>query len=154
MKSKYALLSVITLAASVLTLNTSAFADQTGVVDLNKVLLNYNKSQSARQTLQASKESLQKFVETARKSVQSAKTTEQKKTLENKYNAELRQKISVINQEQNKKAQEIQLNIYNAVKDIAAQKKLSPVLTKESVIVGGEEITNDVINELNTPPVK
>jgi Skp family chaperone for outer membrane proteins len=153
---RFKTLTVIFVAAiiSILTFNTSAFAEQIGVIDLNKILQNYTKSESARVDLKSKKADLQKFVENARKIVEAAKTTTAKKSLEDKYNAELKQKVNAINADQTKKVQEIQTNIYSAIQSVAAQKQISTVLSKESVIMGGQDFTDEVIKVLNEPPVK
>jgi len=154
MKFKITIVVVLAVMINLFAFNISAFAEEIGVIDINKILQGYSKSQSIKADAKIKKAELQKFVENARKSVQSAKTASQKKTLENKYNTELRQKLTVINAEQSKKVQEIQTNIFNAIKSIAAQKQISTVLTKESVIFGGQDLTDEVIKVLNEKPVK
>jgi len=149
MKSRILKSFVLTLIISFFTFNTCAFAEQIGVVDLGKILENYTKSVNARQDLSTQKANLQKFVENARKTVQAAKTQPEKKKLEDKYNAELKQKIATINQQQTQKGQEIQTNIFNTIKTIAEKRQIPNIFTKESLIIGGTDITDEVITTLN-----
>jgi len=154
MRFKTVTFVILAVIISLFTLNTSAFAEQIGVIDLNKILQNYTKSQNARADMKIKQAELQKFVENARKSVQAGKTTAEKKKLEDKYNAELKQKVAAVNAGQTQKVQEIQTNIYSAIKSAADQKQISTVLTKESVIMGGQDFTDEVLKVLNAQPVK
>ncbi|MDD3012261.1 MAG: OmpH family outer membrane protein [Candidatus Gastranaerophilales bacterium] len=154
MKFKTSIFVILTVMISLFNFNASALADQLGVVDINKILQDYSKSQSARADIKIKEAEIQKFIENAKKSVNAAKTKTEKKKLEAKYNTDLKQKVTAINAAQSRKLQEIQTNIFNAVKCVAAQKQISTVLTKESVILGGENLTDEVIKVLNEQPAK
>jgi outer membrane protein len=154
MKFRNSIIVILAVIISLFTFNTGAFAEQLGVINLNQILQNYSKSQTARADIKNRETELQKFVENARKSVQTAKTTAEKKKLEDKYNTELKQKVAAINAEQTRKVQEIQADIFNAIKSIASQKQISTVLSKESVILGGEDLTDQVIKALSGQPAQ
>jgi len=130
--------------------NKVAFAGDFAVIDVNKVVQNYNKSQNANIDFKVRKADLENFVAKARKDIQQTKTPEAKKKLETKYNSELKQKNLQIKQDQTKIIQEVQSDIYNAISSVVAKNKISVVFNKESVIFGAEDITDQIISYLNS----
>jgi len=144
--------TIISLAAiimSVLISNTGAFAEEIGTVDINKIVNNYSKAQEVVADLKVKESELQKFVAEARKDLKS-NTTSDKKVLEDKYNKELKQKSDAFKQEEIKQLSVIQENIATAIKNVADTKNIKSVFKKESMIMGAQDLTDEVIKTLNT----
>ena len=84
------------------------------------------------------------FVENARKDVAATTDADKKKSLEEKYSKELNTKREAYGLEYNNKMMEIQKNILNAVAEQAKANNYDMVITKDVVLYGGDDITNNV----------
>ena len=143
----------LALMSSVIFSGTSAFADDFGVVDLNKIVNNYVKAQEVIADLKVKETELEKFVAEARKDIKVNESSD-KKALTDKYNKQLQEKNAAYKQEEAKKLAQIQQNIYGTIKNIADQKKIKAVFKRDSLIYGAQDLTDDVITGLNSKPEK
>jgi len=145
----------ITLAAallgSLLFYTVGAYANP-GVVDYHKVGSSYTKAQEIAKTLYTKKIDQDKFVVEARKIIAAAKTEAEKKKLLDKYNKELQEKEAALEEETNKDSAQINQDILDSIKSVAASDNLDLVFTKDSLILGGTDITDQVISKLNGIP--
>ena len=97
------------------------------------------------------------FVENARKDVAATTDADKKKSLEEKYSKELNTKREAYGLEYNNKMMEIQKNILNAVAEQAKANNYDMVITKDVVLYGGDDITNNVktvVSAIKTPAKK
>lgn len=143
---------IISLAVmgTMLCSNTGAFAAQTiGFVDMSKILNSYTKAQAITTSVKGQQDEIQKMLTEARNQVQSAQTDTEKAALEKKLTEEIQQKNNVFKAEYEKSVQALQDNIFATVKKVAANKKIDCIFRKDNVIVGGKDITEDVLAELN-----
>lgn len=128
-----------------------AFAEEIGVVSINKIVSGYSKAQEVINDLKTKEAEVQKLIAAAKKNIQSAKTFTQRKSLEEKYNRELQQKSKLYAENNTKQWDIVQKNILDAVQIAADNKKITIVLKKDIVICGGTDLTGDVLAILNTP---
>ena len=143
------------LIASVL-LATSAFADKVGVVDSQRAFFQFSETKKAQQSLegQAKKvenEARQKEVALQKEYVAlQAKgdklTDAEKKAFEKK--SHLNSSKDKLNKEQMAKLKRIEDVYVKAVKKVAAEGKYDYIFEAEALKVGGEDITDRVIKEM------
>jgi len=117
-------------------------------VDVNEVVKNYDKVNTLKEKQKAEVADLRKFVEDARKKVAEEKDADKKKKLETAYNQELQTRKKAINGEYQKQLADIDKNINLVTSNIAKSNNYDLVLTKNSVLYGGKDITNDVLKAL------
>ena len=115
-----------------------AAADNVGVVDIDEVTNNHPGMANARQ--QMSNLSRQKENE--------ARAAADKESDNAKKAQVVQQKRMELVQEQQKLMEPIFRDCQQAVREVAANKKLSLVLNKSVVLIGGVDITQDVIQRL------
>ncbi|MCR5346319.1 MAG: OmpH family outer membrane protein [Fretibacterium sp.] len=139
---------LLMMAAFVLAFAGSAFAavkqaakagsDSVGVIDIDEVTMSHPKMKDIRQ--QMSKLAQQKENE--------AKTAADREK-DNAKKAQIMQaKRMELVQEQQKIMEPIFKDCQQAVREVAAKKKLTLVLNKAFVLIGGIDITQDVIQQL------
>jgi outer membrane protein len=143
---------VVTLAVlSIMSFSNMAHATDTAVVDLEKILGSYQKAQDVSADMKIQEAELQKFLADAEKQLQNAKSPVDKKNLEAKLSNEFKLKSDKYRDNQIQKWGEIENNIISSIKTVSANKKYDIVLKKSSVIIGGCDITDEVLNILNAP---
>lgn len=124
------------------------------VVDLGKVVDNYTAAQKVAADLKIKESELQKFLIDAQKKVKEAKTPVEKNNLENKLSEEFNIKRNVFIKEQTEKWDVIENNIFKVIEEFYKTKKYEMVFNKQSVIIGGTDITDELIKKLNETPKK
>jgi len=116
------------------------------VVDTQKIVAN-SPQISALKTEQKNKISdLTAFVEKAKADVASQKDAAKKKALEDSYNKELNNRKQAIEADGAKKLVEFDKSVKDIIKAKSANYDL--VLTKNTVLNGGTDITDEIIKEL------
>ena len=143
---------VIMLAVSVLSFSPYAFAaakkqaaapaagaDFVGIVDRGEILNNHPNLNKVRQQLS----------EIARKKENEAKAAADKETDTAKKAQAVQQKRMELAQEEQKLMAPIYRDCEQAVREVAVKKKLTLVLDKFVVLIGGVDITQDVIQQLS-----
>lgn len=130
--------------------SNKSFAEGTAVVDLDKIRENYTVAQELSADLKVKETELQKFVTDAQSQIQNAKTPLEKKNLEAKLGEQFNIKRNAYANDQAEKWGEIEITVVKSIKEVSASKKYDLVLNKQVVIVGGSDITNEVIVKLNT----
>jgi len=143
---------IISLAVmgTMLCANLGAFASQTiGFVDMSKILSNYTKAQEISNNVKNQQTEIQKMITEARNQVQSAQNDQEKTELEKKLSEEIQQKNNIFKADYEKDVQALQNNIIATVKKVADNKKIDFIFKKDNIIMGGKDITDDVLAELN-----
>jgi len=129
-------------------------ADTIGTVDYDKLVRSYNKAQLFSDDMKTKEADLEKTRAEFVKQIREAKTKQPnnpvavdqlQKSLEDKLNTKVNEYRSL--QESQAKALEDEMN--NAIESAAKSKNLSVILAKQTVFVGGTDITNDVLSRLN-----
>ncbi len=127
-----------------------ASASQTiGFVDMTKILGNYTKAQEITNEIKDQQNEIQKMITEARTQVGEAKTDTERAELEKKLSEEIQQKNNVFKADYEKNVQALQNNIITTVKKVADHKKIDFIFKKDNIIMGGKDITEEVLSELN-----
>ncbi len=147
-KIKFLGLSLMCLIA-VMLLNSAAYASNIGVVDLSKVIESYSKAQEVSADLKIKETELQKFIEDAQKKIEKAKTPVEKKNLEDRLGEQFNIKRNVFAKEQADKWQQIEDKVLKKITEVSKKQKMDIVLNQQSVIIGGKDITDEIIKQLN-----
>jgi outer membrane protein len=131
-------------------LTSGAFADQTvGFVDMTKILGNYKMAKDISNSVKTRQNEIQKMIVEAKNKIKSAKTDQEKEDIENNLTAKIQQTNASFQSNCEKQVQTLQNNILTAVKKTAENKKVDFVFKKDNLLTGGEDITDDVLSELN-----
>ncbi len=161
---------VVVLLFSIAFMFGSAYSksiEKIGVVNMQKVLNDFKEAETVNNNLQDEKEALQKKLDdeqeklkkkkdSIEQKVAKLKETEKKKMADElnkdllklqdvfqKYSAELREK-------QADAYRKLEEKILSAIEAVAADQSIDIVVEKGVVFVGGDDITNDVLNKLNS----
>jgi Skp family chaperone for outer membrane proteins len=147
-------LSALILAAG----SVKAFAaDSIGTVDYDKLVRSYNRAQAFSDDMKSKDADLEKMRADYVKQIREAKTKQPnnpvavdqlQKSLEDKLSAKLNEYRST----QETQANALENDMNNAIEGVAKSKNLSVILAKQTVFVGGTDITNDVLSRLNAAP--
>ena len=116
----------------------AASASSVGVVDRGEILNNHPKLEQVRKQL----------ADIARKKENEAKAAADKETDTAKKAQAVQQKRMELAQEEQKLMGPIYRDCEQAVREVAVRRKITLVLDKFVVLIGGEDITQDVIQQL------
>ncbi len=150
---------LLTIALSVLVLGLGGFraaqaADSIGTVDYDKLIRSYNKAQIFSDDTKAKEADIEKMKAEFGKQLREAKSKQPnnpvavdqlQKSLEDKLVA----KINEYRDAQESQAKSLETAMNNAIETVAHSKSLSVILSKQAVVVGGTDITNEVLTKLN-----
>ena len=150
--TKFVLIAILVFGIGI-TLNSFASSNENNglniaVVNIQKIVQNYNKVKILKDKQKTRLDELKNFVKDARKKIANQKDKTKKKKLEDKYNKELQKKKEVMNKEYKKGLEDINKDISKAIKNIAETNKFDLVLTKNSVLYGGKDVTKEVLKAL------
>lgn len=157
---------ILTIVLSVLviglgSLRAAQAADTIGTIDYEKLIRSYNKAQMFNDDMKAKEADLEKMQAEFVKQIREAKTKQPnnpvavdqlQKSLEEKLAA----KVNEYRDTQAAKAKSLETAMTTTIEEVARGKNLSVIIAKQSVFVGGTDITNEVLSKLNagTPDVK
>lgn len=144
---------VLGVGLSALT-NRSSAADGVAVVNVAQVVSQAEMIIELQQQQQGKNQELQKWLADAQADVDKQKSKQKKDELTQKYAAELIQKQQTMQQEYNQKLQEIDAKITKIIVTEAKAEGYDMVLAKSSVIYGGTDITNQIIEMVKPLPSK
>lgn len=130
--------------------NMAANAATIGYADYQKVLSEYKYAKSVYKDIDNKLLELQQYVIDKDKQFKAIESPIQKKTFEEQIKKEFKAKEDKIYNLKVQKETEIQNNILAASKSVAATKKLDVILDYAVVYAGGVDVTNDIIQYLNT----
>jgi len=150
---------LLTLVLSVVLIALGGFraahaADTIGTVDYDKLVRSYNKAQTFSDDMKSKEADLEKMRADYVKQIREAKTKQpnnpvaveqMQKSLEDKLNA----KVDEYRNQQDAQAKALENEMNSAIENVARNKSLSVILAKQTVFVGGTDITNDVLSRLN-----
>jgi Skp family chaperone for outer membrane proteins len=153
---------ILTMVLSVLVLGMGGLraahaADTIGTIDYEKLVRSYNKAQMFNDDMKAKEADLEKMQAEFVKQIREAKTKQPnnpvavdqlQKSLEDKLAA----KVNEYRDTQASKAKSLEDAMTTTIQDVARGKNLSVIIAKQSVFVGGTDITNDVLTRLNATP--
>ena len=118
-------------------------------VDIERILLEYSKARETNAQFERQNQQLKNYILNAQKQVNDAKTPVEKKTLEDKFRAEIKNRTDNLKNEQLKKVSALEKEIYQVIDKVSAN-KYEMVFVKSMVVRGGVDITTEVLNKLNS----
>lgn len=131
--------------------NLCANAATIGYADFDKVLSEYTFARNAYKEIDNKSSELRQYALDKDKQFKSIESPLQKKTFEDQVQKEFAAKAEKINTLTVQKEKTIRDNILAACKSVATSKKLDAVLDSSVIYAGGVDVTNDIIQILNTP---
>lgn len=128
-----------------------SFAGEIGVVDMQEVSQKYTKAQELASQVKTKEQELQKLRESLQQQLKAGEKLSpvEKKSLEEKLNAQFATKFKEYREWTMSQEKVIRNDFEKAVQSVAQSQSLDLVLPKQTVLQGGKDITNDVINFLN-----
>ena len=145
-KIKFILTALLIMFAA----NLSANAGTIGYADFEKVINDYSYARNAYKDIDNKLVELQEYAISKDKQYKTIESPIQKKTFEEQIQKEFRAKEERIYNLKTQKEKTIRDNILAACKSVAAAKKLDVILDYGVVYAGGVDVTNDIIQYLNT----
>jgi Skp family chaperone for outer membrane proteins len=132
----------------------SANADTIGYADFQKVLTDYTYARNAYKDIDNKLSELQQYAIDKDKQYKNLESPIQKKSFEDQTQREFQAKEERIYNLKEQKEEIIRNNILNACKAVAASKKLDAIVDGGVIYAGGVDVTNDIIQYLNSHPQK
>ncbi len=132
----------------------SANADTIGYADFQKVLTDYTYARNAYKDIDNKLSELQQYAIDKDKQYKNLESPIQKKSFEDQTQREFQAKEERIYNLKEQKEEIIRNNILNACKAVAATKKLDAIVDGGVIYAGGVDVTNDIIQYLNSHPQK
>ncbi len=145
-KLKFILTALLIMFAA----NISASASTIGYADFDKVLSEYTFARNAFKDIDNKLLELQQYAIDKDKQYKAIDSPIQKKTFEEQIQKEFQSKEDKIYSLKTQKEKVIRENVLAACKSIASSKKLDVILDYNVVYAGGVDVTNDIIQYLNS----
>lgn len=118
------------------------------VIDIQRIIESSSQIKALQSERKDKMDDLAAFVEKARSSVEKEKDLKKKKILEDKYNKELNLRKEAIDKNYNQKLSDIDKEITDLIKEKSTAAGYDLVLTKNTVLNGGVDITSEIIQNL------
>ncbi|MFN5539794.1 MAG: OmpH family outer membrane protein [Candidatus Melainabacteria bacterium] len=125
-----------------------------GVVDEERIFNEYSESQKAQKQIASLRSKIQDLLLQLNAEVE--KSLQDKSLTDDQKEAKRKEAEQQFVAEKNKAEEtadslrkKIELSVYKAIKEEANMQNLSLILTKESALIGGKEITDDILSKLN-----
>ena len=154
MKKLKALLVSAAVVLGLGALSTTANAQTIGYVNYKTVESNYEYAKSAYKEIDTKYLELQQYLMDKEKQYKNIDSPINKKNFEDQVQKDFKLKNDEFDKLKLKRAQEVESNILQATKAVAADKKIDIVLDYRVIFTGGVDLSQDVINYLNSPRIK
>ena len=154
MKKLKALLVSAAVVLGLGALSTTANAQTIGYVNYKTVESNYEYAKSAYKEIDTKYLELQQYLMDKEKQYKNIDSPINKKNFEDQVQKDFKLKNDEFDKLKLKRAQEVESNILQATKAVAADKKIDIVLDYRVIFTGGVDLSQDVINYLNSPRYK
>ena len=137
-------IAVILAVFSINCASYSAEKANIAVVDVQSVVATSSLVKELKKEQDAQMKELLNFIDKARKEVASVENADKKKALEQKYTKEFQTKKDNIEKNYVEKLAEIDKNISQKIEEVAQKGNYDIVISKNSILYGGNDITEDV----------
>ena len=154
MKKLKALLVSAAVVLGLGALSTTANAQTIVYVNYKSFESNYEYSKSAYKEIDTNYLELQQYLMDKEKQYKNIDSPINKKNFEDQVQKDFKLKNDEFDKLKLKRAQEVESNILQATKAVAADKKIDIVLDYRVIFTGGVDLSQDVINYLNSPRFK
>ena len=146
----FKLKTLLTATLIMFAANLSANAGTIGYADFQKVLSEYTYARNAYRDIDNKLLELQQYIVDKEKQFKAIESPIQRKTFEDQIQKEFKAKEDKVYNLKIQKEKEIKNSILTASKAVATTKKLDVILDYGVVYAGGVDVTNDIIQYLNT----
>jgi Skp family chaperone for outer membrane proteins len=132
----------------------ASWAEVIGVVDLDKIMSNYNKAQSVMADIKVREAELRKLQADYSKQLEDARKADPKSPvassqLEKDLTAKLSAKVNEYRDWTATQQKTIDMALETSIRDAAKARNVEVVISKQAVFQGGVDITNDILSRLN-----
>lgn len=135
-------------------LHSTADAQTIGYVNYKTVESNYEYAKSAYKEIDTKYLELQQYLMDKEKQYKNIESPINKKNFEDQVQKDFKAKNDEFSKLKMKRAEEVENNILQATKAVAADKKIDVVLDYRVIFTGGVDLSQDVINYLNSSKFK
>jgi outer membrane protein len=147
------LLTILVASVTLTGLASSAFADNIGFVDLEKVFARYKDAVKLQQDLQKRRETYQKLFEDKNKKLEEVKKKSKKEEEVQKFiektEDELKPKQEELVKYEGEANRKMAAKIFETSEVVAKEFGIDVVLDKRAILSGGFDLTDSVITRLN-----
>ena len=135
-------------------LNSTADAQTIGYVNYKTVESNYEFAKSAYKEIDTKYLELQQYLMDKEKQYKNIDSPINKKNFEDQVQKDFKAKNDEFTKLKMKRAEEVENNILKATQAVAAEKRIDVVLDYRVIFTGGTDLSQDVINYLNSGRLK
>lgn len=152
MKRQFLILPIATLTFMLgLGFNNIAKSDvpinfKVGIVDVNAVVSKSSQVLALKKEQAKKMQDLQKWLDVVKKDIEKQSTDENKQKLAKKYSAEFTKKRSEIQKDYTEQLKKIDKDISAIIANEAKKQNYNLILSKSTVLYGGDDITGVIIN--------
>lgn len=129
---------------------TPVFAGGVGYVNYDRVVENYQYAKSSLREIETKSNEIQQFLINKENEFNKIESAVQKKKFEDTVRIELKAKEDAFNSFREKREEQVYTRIHAVTEKIRLEKGLDAILDARSVFSGGIDITNDLIQKLNS----
>ena len=129
---------------------TPVFAGGGGYVNYDRVVENYQYAKSSLREIETKSNEIQQFLINKENEFNKIESAVQKKKFEDTVRIELKAKEDAFNSFREKREEQVYTRIHAVTEKIRLEKGLDAILDARSVFSGGVDITNDLIQKLNS----
>lgn len=141
---------IVAIIFSYISLNSYILAETIGYADFKKIESNYAFAQKAYKEIDEKVLGLQQYLIDKDKEYKAIESPLSKKNFEQKVEKEYKAKEEALLKLKTQKEEEVFNNIQSASKIVSAQKKIDVVFDYRVILSGGTDITQDIIDYLNS----
>ena len=127
-----------------------SFAGGVGYINYDKVVENYQYAKNSLREIETKNNEIQQYLMNKEKEFNQIESAVQKKKFEDTVRAELKTKESAFNSFREKREEEVYTRIYAVAEKIRLEKNLDVIIDARSVFSGGTDITDALIQKLNS----
>ena len=154
MKKVKFLLATISSVLLFAGMNSVADAQTIGYVNYKTVESNYEFAKSAYKEIDTKYLELQQYLMDKEKQYKNIDSPINKKNFEDQVQKDFKAKNDEFTKLKMKRAEEVENNILKATQAVAAEKRIDVVLDYRVIFTGGTDLSQDVINYLNSGRLK
>lgn len=129
---------------------TPCFAGGVGYINYEKVAANYTFAKNAMKEIEAKGNEIQQYLINKEAEFNKLESPIQKKKFEETVQAELKTKEAAFNAFRDKREEEVYTRIHAVAEKIRLEKNLDALLDARNVFSGGVDITDTLIQKLNS----
>ncbi len=130
------------------------FASGVGYINYEKVIENYQLAKNNLREIETKNAEIEQYLIQKEEEFNKIESPIQKKKFEETVKAELKTKENALNAFRNKKEEEVYTKVHAVAEKIRLEKELDVLIDSRGVFSGGVDITDLLIQRLNSQPIK